>query len=43
MLVVQCILWVTNMALACSDSNRIWPANLFAALFITATVASQGL
>jgi hypothetical protein len=43
MLVVQCILWVLNMACACSSTNRIWPINAFAALVITAQVASQGL
>lgn len=43
MLVVQCILWVLNMACACQKSNTIWPLNAFAALYITAEVASQGL
>jgi hypothetical protein len=41
MLVVQCILWVLNMSFACSSTNRAWPANLFAALFITVQVAGQ--
>jgi hypothetical protein len=43
MLVVQCILWVLNMAMACSSNNTMWPLNAFAALYITAQVASQGL
>jgi hypothetical protein len=43
MLVVQCILWVANMACACSSTNRIWPVNAFAALVITIDIANQGL
>lgn len=39
MLVVLCILWVVNMTLACSSSNRIWPMNALAALAITVDVA----
>lgn len=46
MLVVQCILWVLNMACAARTNNHIWPLNAFAALAITVemanTVSHQG-
>lgn len=43
MLTVQCILWVANMVMACSSTNRIWPINALAALFLTVEIALQGL
>jgi hypothetical protein len=41
MLVVQCILWVANMTMACSKGNTIWPLNALAALYITIEVAGN--
>lgn len=38
MLTILCILWVLNLSLACSETNKTWWFNLFAALYITVTL-----
>lgn len=43
MLTVACILWVLNMALAASTSNRAWALNAFAALVLTIDIANMGI
>lgn len=43
MLTVQLILWVANMALACSTTNRAWAWNAGAAFILTLDIAAQGL
>lgn len=40
---VMCILWVANMALACSSTNTFWHGNLVTGLILTAYIANQGL
>lgn len=39
MMVVLCMLWVANMALACSKTNEFWWGNMMSAFIITACVA----
>lgn len=41
MLVIQCILWVANMALACSSTNRFWWGNMMAGLILSASFAAN--
>lgn len=38
MLVILCMLWVMNLSLACSESNKTWWFNLLAAVYITITL-----
>lgn len=35
MLVLLCIVWVANLAMACAESNKAWVVNLFVALALT--------
>lgn len=37
MLTILCIMWVMNLSLACSETNKTWWFNLLAALYITVT------
>lgn len=40
MLVILCILWVMNLALACSETNKSWWFNLLAGLYITVNLVA---
>jgi hypothetical protein len=39
MLTILCILAVANMALACSDTNKVWWLNMLAGLVVVAQIA----
>lgn len=41
MVAVMCMLWVANLALACSESNKAWVANGFAACVLTVCLVGK--
>ena len=40
MVTVLCILWVANMAFACSSSNEVWYLNAVSAIGQTVAIAA---
>lgn len=40
MLVILCIFWVMNLALACSETNKSWWLNLLVGLYLTVNLVA---